>query len=274
MLDLQPSRVRRLVTAGLVHPGRGQRGEYHFSFVDLVVLRTARDLLRQDVPFPRVRRALEHLRDTLPAGHSIAELRIDAYQRRVVIREDAALWDAESDQGLLEFPAYELAAALAPAIAAVPPAAPLPAALTAGDWYELGSELEMTSAEEACAAYRKAIEADPEHVDARVNLGRLLHESGAVIEAERHYRQALRLRSTDLTARFNLGVALEDMGRLPEARNAYRETVLADPEHADAHFNLAGVLERLGQKHQALKHLQAYRRIVNGHGYGADDSAP
>ena len=270
MLDLEPWRVRRLVTAGLVSPARGARDGYQFAFVDLVVLRTARDLLTAGVPFRRVRRALANLRDTLPADRSITELRIVADRDRVVVREEDAVWDAESSQGLLDFAIYELAEAIAPIVAAGPPHAPLPEALEASDWFELACELEMSSTEEARAAYRKALEADPEHVDARVNLGRLVHEAGDVTTAEQHYRRALELRSTDLTARFNLGVALEDMNRLPEACNAYREAVLADPTHADAHFNLAGVLERLGQKPQALKHLQAYRKLENGYGRESD----
>lgn len=258
------------MTAGLVSPRRGARGEYQFAFVDLVVLRTARDLLLGGVPFGRVRRALGTLRDMLPADRSITELRIVADRARVVVREEDTVWDAESSQVLLDFHICELAEAIAPILASASGRDPLPAALDAGDWFELACELEMTSVEEACAAYRKAIAADADHVDAQVNLGRLLHEAGDLAAAEVLYRRALELRSTDLTARFNLGVALEDMNRLPEARNTYRETLLADPDHADAHFNLAGVLERLGQKPQALKHLKAYRKLVEPYGWESD----
>ena len=258
------------MAAGLVTPERGTRGEYQFAFVDLVVLRTARALLLEGVPFRRVRRALQNLRDTLPGDRSITELRILADGNRVVVREEDTVWDAESSQVLLDFHIYELAEVIAPMLASVPRRAPPPEALDANDWFELACELEMTSVEEACAAYRKALEADADHIDALVNLGRLMHEAGDIAAAEVFYRKALQLRSADLTARFNLGVALEDMNRLPEARNAYRETVLADPDHADAHFNLAGVLERLGQKPQALKHLKAYRKLVSEYGRESD----
>ena len=251
------------MSAGLVSPERGARGEHQFTFVDLVVLRTARDLLVAGVPFLRVRRSLERLRDNLPADHSITELRIGANRNRVVVREEDALWDAESRQVLIDFEICDLADTLAPLVGPGLPVALLAPALDARDWFELASELEVTSSEEASAAYRRALEADPGHVDAHVNLGRLMHEAGDVANAETQYRRALELRSTDLTARFNLGVALEDMNRLPEARNAYREAVLADPEHADAHFNLAGIYERLGQRPQAIKHLKIYRQLVS-----------
>jgi tetratricopeptide (TPR) repeat protein len=271
MLDLAPARVRRLAAAGLVDPERGDNGEYRFDFVDLVVLRTARDLLEDGLPFAHVRRALQRLRENLPDERSLTELRIGAANNRVVVREEQSVWEAETRQLLLDFEIYELADAIAPLIDARP-RPPSPEALDANDWYDLACELELTSADEAIAAYRRAIVADPEHVDAHVNLGRLMHEAEELEVAEMHYRRALELRSSDLTARFNLGVALEDMGRLAEARNAYRETLLADPNHADAHYNLAGVFERLGQRNRAVKHLQAYRRLV-GAGWESDESS-
>ncbi|NKB88403.1 MAG: tetratricopeptide repeat protein [Acidobacteria bacterium] len=272
MLDLAPARVRRLAAAGLVAPKRGESGEYSFDFVDLVVLRTARDLLQDGVPFAHVRRALQRLRDNLPDDRSLTELRIGTANNRVVVREEQSVWEAETRQLLLDFEIYELADALPPLLDPRPTPPP-PEVLDAGDWYDLGCELEPTSAEEAAAAYRRAIAADPDHVDAHVNLGRLMHEAEDLETAEMHYRRALELRSSDLTARFNLGVALEDLGRLPEARNAYRETVLADPNHADAHYNLAGVFERLGQRNRAVKHLQAYRRLVAA-GWESDERSP
>lgn len=192
MLNLAPWRVRRLATAGLVSPERGARGEYRFAFVDLVVLRTARDLLLEEVPFRRVRRALANLRDTLPADRSITELRIVADHNRVVVREEDTVWDAESSQVLLDFAIYELAEAIAPILASAPPRSPPPEALDANDWFELACELEKTSSEEACAAYRRAIRADAGHVDAQVNLGRLMHEAGDVAAAEVLYRNACR----------------------------------------------------------------------------------
>ncbi len=273
MLDLEPWRIRHLARRGVLHPQRDERRHYRFAFVDLVILRTVSALLEQGVAFRRVRAALERQRTQLPAERSLTELRLDTDGRRVILREDDNAWDAESLQGVFDFQTLDLADALAPLLRPKPRDAMQPAAdLDAAAWYELGCELEFECAAEAQAAYRRAIAADPGHVDARVNLGRLCHEAGDLAAAEEHYRKALDHRPNDLTARFNLGVALEDGGRLSEARNAYRETVLADPDHADAHFNLAGVYERLGRQHQALRHLKAYRRLVSDMAF--DDGSP
>lgn len=264
--------MRELARAGLVNPRRGARHEYRFSFTDLVVMRTARDLLAAGVPFARMRRSLANLQHELPAGHSLTGVRVQADGARVVVRQDGELWDAETRQTVLDFEVADLARQVAPlARDAAARAANAEPALPSRDWFEIGCDLEISSPDEACDAYRRALAADPESADAHVNLGRLLHESGDVRTAESHYRAALVVRPTDLTALFNLGVALEDLGRLAEARAAYRETLLADPDHADAHFNLAGVLGRMGRKPDALKHLKAYRQLITQRGWDSDD---
>ena len=73
---------------------------------------------------------------------------------------------------------------------------------------------------EAENAYRNAIAADPAHVAAHINLGRLRHVGKALDEAERLYRRALELEPTHPTARFNLGVVLEDRGATSDAIEA------------------------------------------------------
>jgi len=134
--------------------------------------------------------------------------------------------------------------------------------LSAGDWYELGLELEVATPGEARDAYRRALELDAHHADAHVNLGRLLHEQGLVEEAERHYRLALREAPDHATAAYDLGIALEDLGRPADAIEAYRAALVTDPRLADAHYNIARLYEKVGKKAAALRHFSAYRRLT------------
>src|SRR5438105_1236051 len=92
---------------------------------------------------------------------------------------------------------------------------------TAEELFELALDLEAMSVDDARAAYERAIDLDPHHVDAHVNLGRILHESGAPLAAEQHYRAALEIEPDHAVAIFNLGVALDDLGRLTEAITMY-----------------------------------------------------
>jgi Tfp pilus assembly protein PilF len=123
-------------------------------------------------------------------------------------------------------------------------------------------QAEEADPEGALGAYAEALAADPLHADAHVNRGRLLHQRGALAEAEAHYVAALVSRPGDLTARFNLAVVLDDLGRLDEAIAAYRATIERDPACVDAYFNLARLYERKGEKMAAFRHLKDYRRLT------------
>ena len=61
LLQMTRGAVLGLVRAGFVTPVRGRRGEYRFSFQDLIVLRTAGALTAARVPTRRITRALRAL---------------------------------------------------------------------------------------------------------------------------------------------------------------------------------------------------------------------
>jgi len=136
-----------------------------------------------------------------------------------------------------------------------------PADLDADGWFARGCELEVGGGDGGLEAYRRALDLDPGHFDANLNLGRCLHERGEIEEAVRCYRKALESRPDQALAAFNLGVAMEDLARPLEARDAYELALLADPECADAHFNVARLYEAAGDMAKAVRHLKAYRRL-------------
>lgn len=260
MLGLSPAQIRSYATKGFLQPERGPRGEMRFGFQDLVILRTAGELTAAEVPQRRVRRVLERLRSQLPSGRSLTAIRIAADGDRVVVRDGDAVWNPESGQSLFDFSVADIARQAAPfVIRAVEDARDHDDEITADDWYQLACDLEMTDLEQAREAYRRVLALAPDHTDAHVNLGRLLHEQKAPAAAEKHYRAALKADPDHDVAAFNLGVALEDLGRMREAGEAYERALELDPENTDAHYNLAGIYERRGDKAAALQHLKVCR---------------
>src|SRR2546427_4472713 len=216
LLSLTVAQVRGFARDGFLTPapGRGARRKLQFSFQDLVILRTAKALVAARIPARRIRRALKTLRQQLPRGRSLAELRIVAEGDRIVVSDGTTAWNPESGQTHLDFAVSDLATRAAPIARRTAQAARAAESdLDGEDWYELGLELEAVEPGEARDAYRRALELDAHHADAHVNLGRLLHEQGLVQEAERHYRLALQERPEHATAAFNLGIALEDLDR-------------------------------------------------------------
>lgn len=135
---------------------------------------------------------------------------------------------------------------------------------SAHDWFEKAAALERKDREAALQAYERAIAADPSFLDARINLGLLLHQNGRMAKAERVYRDAIHACGRDPTLLYNLGVLLEDMGRKRDAAEAYRAALRGDPGLADCHYNLALLCEDLGRPKEALRHLAQYRRLTGG----------
>jgi tetratricopeptide (TPR) repeat protein len=267
LLGLSPESVRSYVRAGFLSPQQGSRGEYYFTFQDLVLLRMAKGLLAARVPRRRVRLALQNLREQLPSDRPLTGVRISAQGHHVVVRDGRDVWNPESGQALFDFEVAELAQEASTLTLRTP----APAEGEDGhepegalDWYERGYFLEEDSPEEAMAAYRQALELEPGLADAHLNLGRLLHERDRTPEAERHYRLALAARPDDATAAYNLGVALQDLGRLKDAALAYEAALALDRTLADAHYNLSGLYEELGEPEAAFRHLRTYRTMIQG----------
>lgn len=262
ILGLSEARVRSLVRSGLCRPTRSGRG-YAYSFQDMVVLYAARRLLQQEVPAARVRRALAALIAELPQGRSLSGLRLFADGRRVAVREGDTSWNPETGQTLLDFEVAEVERLVHELDTGRPrEAAAAPGAAGAARAFQEGLALEDQDGVAAAAAYRRALTLDPSWVDAWVNLGRLVHESGDAEEATRLCRRALELAPEDPVIHFNLALALED-SKGPEAAIEHYDRALAlDPDFADAHYNLASLYEGLGRGVDALRHYHAYKKLT------------
>ncbi len=266
VLQLAPETTRSLIRAGFVHPGRGPRREYRFSFQDLIVLRTARALIEAKIPRTRIRRSLESLRRHLPKSMPFSGLAISAVGDRVVVRDGETRWQADSGQYLLGLDVSLKDGELQvverkPAPKPTPPAGP---AAPVRDWFERGLTLESSDPDGALAAYKQAVASEPLNAAAWTNWGRLLHERGRIVEAEDVYRRGLKRIGSDPLLLFNHGVLLEDLGKSAAALAAYQTAVEEDPGLADCHYNMARLYEALGERRQAIRHLGQYRRLLGG----------
>jgi tetratricopeptide (TPR) repeat protein len=275
LLGLPASRIRGWVRRGLVAPARGLDSVRRFSFQDVTVLRHVLELLKADVPTRRVHEALDAIRDTLPAGQPLSGVAVSAMGHRVLVRDELSVWEPSSGQLELDFevdatpePENEASALRLPTSRSLTPDVAPPAVHDerheggADTWYDAAVDLEAEHPDEAIAAYRTAIELEPSHAEAHLNLGRILHEAASFAEAEDHYRRALAADPLNARATYNLGVVLEDRHQPADARIAYERAVALDPDLAAAHFNLSRLLEGEGRGADALGHLMRYRQLT------------
>ncbi len=263
LLGVSPARVRQFVQQGFVAPQRGHRGAYRFSFQDLVLIRTAKELVDSRVPARRVVGALRYLRDNLPSGKSLSTLRIGAYGDRVVVRDGDTVWHPESGQTTFDFSLAKLVSDVAPLVRKAADEARDNKSLDSEEWFDLGLDLEAVGeVARAREAYRQALSANDANADAHINIGRLELESGDAAQAEHHFRSALAVRPDDAVANYNIALTLEELERHGEALMHYLRAVKLDPTFADAHYNLAMLYEHEGNEKAALRHLARYRSLT------------
>ena len=254
-----PETVIRDVARGVLDPERSPNQHYRFSFQDIVILRTAKELLASGVRRNKINRSLFELQRKLPSNRPLTALRISGDGGAVVIRDDDQVYNPESGQFHFNFAVSELAGTVAPLAKQAAEKAKASNQLNSDDWFDLGVDLEAVSPEDAPAAYLRALELEPEHSDAHVNLGRLMQEAGDYDAAEGHYNQALKAEPDNILAAFNMGTLFEDMGRIHDAIDAYKKAA----SFADAHYNLSRLYELVGQHTEALKHLKTYRTLLD-----------
>jgi tetratricopeptide (TPR) repeat protein len=209
LLRLPRSTIRALVQAGFVTPSRGPRKALRFSFQDLIVLRTAQALAAARVPAKRITRSLKELRRNLPAAMPLSGLSISAVGDRVVVKEGARSWQAETGQYVLVFEGDPAAGALKviqeeqPAVQA-----------EIEDGYEMH---EAGRLQEAEAAYRRALDTHGPDALLLYNLGVLLQDMDRKPEAAESYEAALQLDPAMADAHYNLALLCEELGRARQA---------------------------------------------------------
>lgn len=258
ILDLTEARIRACVRSGLISPRKGAGRELLFEFQDLLLLKTTKDLLDARVPVKQIRRMLASLRRQLPDDQHLSTITIYADGRRVVAWDGKARWQPDSGQFLFNFDAQDVAQRVPVPVSARRSGE---RSMTGEEWFNLASELEATSPDEARRAYQHALEHDPTLADAHVNLGRLFQQAREFATAEAHYRVAAQQASDDPVPWFNLGVLLDEVGRRQEAVQAYRKGIDRDPDFADAHYNLGLLYESMGRRAEAMTHLRRARAL-------------
>ncbi|WP_432262912.1 tetratricopeptide repeat protein [Cupriavidus sp. TMH.W2] len=246
--------VMSLVAAGVVAPTRGDRGEYRFSFRDLVVLRTAQALRQSNISAGRIRRSLLRSQ-SLAHGRPTSAMSLRAEGNDVIARAHGAEWVADSGQMRL---------ALGDPAADDGVVSPLQAsAKDAYDAYEAARQHEAHQrVAEAESAYRNAIRLDPSLHAAWLDLSALLCDQGHCAEALQVLADARAQFPSSTALLFNLGLALEDSGDDDAAMQSYHDCLALDPQNADAHFNLGRLYDLAGRSQQALRHYSRYRVLT------------
>lgn len=198
-------------------------GALRYSFHDLLVLRSASNLRRARVPTRKIREALRQLRQ-LGSIADLPTLTRAPTGRGIAISAGANLWAYDSGQ-------YALPLAQAHVLS-----------YAAAEHYERAHALEVADPAGACTAYAACLALVPDYIDARINLGLLLHRAGELSLATHVYRD---VSEPDARLLMHFAAVLEDQNRCGEALEKYRHAVALDPQLAERYAAPASSLRPL-----------------------------
>lgn len=111
----------------------------------------------------------------------------------------------------------------------------------------------------AIRAYSRLLELNPDHVEARSNLGAAYARLGDYAAAIREYQRALELDPANIAVRFNLGLALYHSAQIREAAAEFSRVVTAQPDHRNAAVLLADCHLRMGDNKKVVELLRPLR---------------
>jgi tetratricopeptide (TPR) repeat protein len=113
---------------------------------------------------------------------------------------------------------------------------------------------------ESINEHERALEINPQLVQAHINLIQLFGRTGQSDRAERHYRAAVALNPNIAETHYNFGVLLLGQQRKEDATQVFIRSIEINPYFAEAHLNLGMLLEEKKRYDDALEH---YRSAVS-----------
>lgn len=266
-LNLSERQLRSWERQGLIAPAEA------YGFRELIALRSLVKLRRDRVPPRKIRQAILALRARLrDVADPLVELKLFSEGGHVRVQVGGCPMEPVTGQLLLDFGPEELRKLVQfPEPSREPAGLPAGRAAAAADrLFEEGVRLEHAGAvEEAREVYLRALEADPNHAGALINLGTIHFTAREFGQARQYYERAVAADPDNALARFNLANVFDELGLRLEALVHYQAALKLAPDYADAHYNLALLYQTIGQPLRAVRHWRIYLRLDPGSPWAA-----
>ncbi|MET0361727.1 MAG: tetratricopeptide repeat protein, partial [Sphingobium sp.] len=123
-------------------------------------------------------------------------------------------------------------------------------------WNLLGAAyIDLNDTDSAERAFRKAVDADPNHEAAQKNLLLCFRRQGKPEDAEQIFRSFIDLNPQDMEARCKLATFYRDQDRMEDARDTCLAALAVDPTHAETYFQLGLVHLNARDNDKAIESL-------------------
>ncbi len=131
---------------------------------------------------------------------------------------------------------------------------PTKAQLKAEDYFDSGLQKHNEeNYSQSIEDYDKAIELNPEYVDAYNNRGNAYDDLGEYQQAIEDYDKAIELNPEDPDAYINRGLSYNSLGKYQQATEDYDKAIELNPEDPDAYYSRGLAYNSLGVYHAAIE---------------------
>ena len=132
--------------------------------------------------------------------------------------------------------------------------------------YNLAQTFQRYGSSETLDAYKEVLQIDPNHPDARFQIGMIYEADGDYEEAEPFFRQQIDVKPDHYGAQLHLGIALKVLGRTDEAVQAVEKVVTTpNPYQRRAVLELAEVYQKRRDYDRSADLFDAYISALDAH---------
>ena len=127
--------------------------------------------------------------------------------------------------------------------------------------------------DEAMRLWFRALELEPSHRMARVNVALAFHGAGRFDEAVSHWDVVLASDPADAEALYNVAVSLQFLGHVQQSADAYAACLAARPGYVEARINLAATYHKHGSVRDAVAHYELALEALDASEKDGEDAA-
>ena len=130
-------------------------------------------------------------------------------------------------------------------------------------YLEIGTNFQQhkTGLPAALALFEKALELEPENLEALAKAAKCMLLLNRPDEEEKYYQQILQINPSNDSALGNLGYVMYQKGRNNEALKLLKESIAHNPQNTESLYNLGLLMMRLNKMEEAINFFKEVRSI-------------
>jgi tetratricopeptide (TPR) repeat protein len=251
ILAVSPDRIRYWVRHQLIEPAAKRGRRYRFAFHELLLMRTAKEVLPNRRHLRSLQRCVEKVRAFLEPSRPVTALKFETRDGLILVRQGKVIFEADSGQLCLQF-------------GRMPPAGTVEERFgpeRVRERFEEAQRIAENDSFRALTLYTDLLTRQPRNFELHMRMAMLLEGDGDLAGAVRHLLGAALLVPANAEVHQRLGLLYRKRNETDNALRSFMRAVECDPLAIEAHRNLAELYEKLGHKREAMRHLSTLHRL-------------